>query len=971
MFGGKDADKKTIMIKMCLFVALGALLSLLLMFPARGIMNAVSRLDYISQRLDDYPRMRAVDLQESENRGNWWRREVFDQCAKQAAYIYTADQKYSDEAEKLAYIARIMGADSVKVVSKADAPGGKDESYTVWEELADGRIIVLEFPVNEVTGQAVEEGESYFLSQVEAGLPGYICVVRDGEMSIYPADDEEEALHSMIGSMIESGAINQKALAEKARKSGEKAALKLMLNSGAGDIPVGKYLLYCAAYTDNGDLVINVSNSSDLFRFARKRSWALWFLCIAIMALVARSLWRMRLYIPGVEPEEQNTAAVKKSIPVMVLAVFLILGSVIVIQMISGVNLAQQGATDLAAYLKKNFDYEYERASRVEDMFDMLYLSRAGIAVEVLTANPQLIDTDSLYSLDNALGGDGLQVFNAEGELLASDELLRNAVDTSKISTVSSPSAGKESEDSESDSQNEEEDRMVRRYRAVMENAEGRTIGWVELCAEQSRLDELLRDSGIEESIGDLHVLDTLHAVAVENTDEGTIVASNTWKEWIGDPAGDHGIHMELLYDGYEGIVNFDGNKCYSVVFGYDNNFVIVGSENETALVFIGGVLILTLLLSVVTLLAVYRPLVKRILAYQKQVFTEAPEGKDNAAGKAHAAGNALAAGKAHAAGNALAAGKAHAAGNALAAEKELPVLEGFFRDFMIAVFLLSAVLYFVTQGNPTGLTYNIVRGTWTRGVNAATVTTCIMLVSVLFAAGRAIDLLLERLSRYMSPRDMTFMRLLDSAVKYLGPIALIIYALSMFGVNTTTLVGGVGATALIFTLGANSLIADVLAGIFIIMEGDCTVGDVVVIDDFRGIVTDITMRTIKLMDENTKDVRIINNSTIKTITNQSRENSVVVVDIPISYSVGLERGEQILKEAIENLPVTYPQIIGTPQYWGVSGLPEKNVVSGKLGPFKARIAFECLESDKVMLTFHVYRSLVELVDDLNAEPGA
>lgn len=934
MFWGKDADKKTIMIKMCLFVALGALLSLLLMFPARGIMNAVSRLDYISQRLDDYPRMRAVDLQESENRENWWRREVFEQRAKQAAYIYTADQKYSDEVEKLAHIARIMGADSVKVVSKADAPGGKDETYTVWEELADGRTIVLEFSINEVTAQTVEEGESYFLSQVEAGLPGYICVVRDGEMSIYPEDDDEEKLRSMIGSMIESGAINQTALEEKARKSGEKAALKLMLSSGAGDTPIGKYLLYCAAYTDNGDLVINVSNSSDLFRFGRKRSWALWFLCVAIMALLARSLWRTRLYIPGLEPEEQKTAAVKKSIPVMVVAVFLILGSVIVIQMLSGVNLAQQGATDLAVYLKKNFDYEYERASRVEDMFDRLYLSRAGIAVEELTANPQLIDTDSLYSLDRALGGDGLQVFNAEGELLASDELLRNAVDTSKISTVSSPSAGKESEDSESDPQNEEEDRLVRRYRAVMVNDEGRTIGWVELSAEQSRLDELLRDSGIEESIGDLHVLDTLHAVAVENTEEGTIVASNTWKEWIGDPAGDHGIHPELLYDGYEGIVNFDGNKCYSVVFAYDDSFVIVGSENETALVFIGGVFILTLLLSVVTLLAVYRPLVKQILAYQKQVCEKNPEGISRAA------------------------------------VKELPVLKEFFRDFMIAVFLLSAVLYFVTQGNPAGLTYNIVRGTWSRGVNAATVTTCIMLLSVLFATGHTIDLLLERLSRYLSPRDMTFMRMLDSAVKYLGAIALIIYALSMFGVNTTTLIGGVGATALIFTLGANSLIADVLAGIFIIIEGDCTVGDVVVIDDFRGVVTDITMRTIKLMDENTKDVRIINNSTIKTITNQSRENSVVVVDIPISYSVGLERGEQILKEAIENLPAMYPQIIGTPQYWGVSGLPEKNVVSGKLGPFKARIAFECLESDKVMLTYHVYRSLVELVDDLNAEPG-
>ena len=68
MFLGKDADKKKIMIRMCLFVALGALLSLLLMLPARGIMNAVSRLDYISHRLDDYPRMRAVDIHESEAR---------------------------------------------------------------------------------------------------------------------------------------------------------------------------------------------------------------------------------------------------------------------------------------------------------------------------------------------------------------------------------------------------------------------------------------------------------------------------------------------------------------------------------------------------------------------------------------------------------------------------------------------------------------------------------------------------------------------------------------------------------------------------------------------------------------------------------------------------------------------------------------------------------------------------------------
>ena len=240
------------------------------------------------------------------------------------------------------------------------------------------------------------------------------------------------------------------------------------------------------------------------------------------------------------------------------------------------------------------------------------------------------------------------------------------------------------------------------------------------------------------------------------------------------------------------------------------------------------------------------------------------------------------------------------------------------------------------------------------------------MLVSAVVAVERLIDIAVRRLGKYLSPKERTICHLIDSGLTYIGTIVMIVYALSMFGVNTATLIGGVGATALIFTLGANSLIADVLAGIFIIFEGDFTVGDVVVIDDFRGIVTDIGMRTTKLMDDNTRDIRIINNSTIKELTNQSREHSTVIVDISISQSVGLERGEAILQEAIRKLPDMYPKIIGMPEYWGISALPEKHHITGKLGGSKARIAFNCLEKDKEMLTYQVYRSLVSLVKELS-----
>ncbi len=61
-----------------------------------------------------------------------------------------------------------------------------------------------------------------------------------------------------------------------------------------------------------------------------------------------------------------------------------------------------------------------------------------------------------------------------------------------------------------------------------------------------------------------------------------------------------------------------------------------------------------------------------------------------------------------------------------------------------------------------------------------------------------------------------------------------------------------------------------------------------------------------------------------------------------------------------------YPKIIGEPEYWGVSKLPEKNMYTGKLGGFQARIAFDCLEKDKEMLTYQVSRSLIALVAELN-----
>lgn len=165
---------------------------------------------------------------------------------------------------------------------------------------------------------------------------------------------------------------------------------------------------------------------------------------------------------------------------------------------------------------------------------------------------------------------------------------------------------------------------------------------------------------------------------------------------------------------------------------------------------------------------------------------------------------------------------------------------------------------------------------------------------------------------------------------------------------------------AVIFTLGANSLIADVLSGLFVIFEGNFIVGDVVIINDFRGVVTDVSIRTTKLMDDNSQDITIISNSSIKELTNQSRQISTIMLDIPIGKSMGLEKGVPILKDKLKVLPSIFPKIVGEVEYWGVSDFPSRNQMTGKYGGCKVRIALSCHEKDREMLTYAVKEEMMK-----------
>ncbi len=221
----------------------------------------------------------------------------------------------------------------------------------------------------------------------------------------------------------------------------------------------------------------------------------------------------------------------------------------------------------------------------------------------------------------------------------------------------------------------------------------------------------------------------------------------------------------------------------------------------------------------------------------------------------------------------------------------------------------------------------------------------CLILIALVLALSKLARLIFKNIMQ-RSNRAKTVITLLDGLVKYGSAIALFFIVLNAFGVNTKAIWESVGVITLIIGLGAQSLIADIIAGVFIIFENEYDVGEIVSIDGFRGTISEIGIRATKITDA-AGNIKIINNSDIKNVVNLSRELSLAVVDCEVSYDVPIELVEKILKDNLPAMKEKIPQIIEGPFYKGVSEYGTSNVV--------LKLFAKCKEEDR----FQVQRDIL------------
>ncbi len=249
------------------------------------------------------------------------------------------------------------------------------------------------------------------------------------------------------------------------------------------------------------------------------------------------------------------------------------------------------------------------------------------------------------------------------------------------------------------------------------------------------------------------------------------------------------------------------------------------------------------------------------------------------------------------------------------------------FRNLLFGSAGLIAVIMLIWYRGDEDILAYVMKGNWEYGINVFALTASLIF---LFKVGLALFLLrrmADIMTGMLSVRAGTGIRMLVSMVTYAGIILIAYRTLVFFGINPTTLMASAGIVSVVLGIGANSLVGDIIAGIFLLEEGNVQVGDMVRIGDFRGIVEELGVRMTKLYDVDSEDVKIIPNKEIQNVVHLSMHPANLFLEYQITYEEDLEKVEGYIKAELQGMSRSIPELLQDPEYLGVRRLDDNGVV--------------------------------------------
>jgi small-conductance mechanosensitive channel len=171
--------------------------------------------------------------------------------------------------------------------------------------------------------------------------------------------------------------------------------------------------------------------------------------------------------------------------------------------------------------------------------------------------------------------------------------------------------------------------------------------------------------------------------------------------------------------------------------------------------------------------------------------------------------------------------------------------------------------------------------------------------------------------------RAETIGSVLRSAVSFLLFVTAFLLALQVFDVNLAPFIAGTSLVGVAVGFGAQNVVKDFLSGMFMMLEDQYGVGDVIDVKEATGTVEAVGLRTTRLRDVEGV-VWYVRNGEITRVGNQSQQYAQVVLDVPVAATDDAEEASSAISAAAAELYAEQawtPLFLAEPEVLGIQSL--------------------------------------------------
>jgi moderate conductance mechanosensitive channel len=160
----------------------------------------------------------------------------------------------------------------------------------------------------------------------------------------------------------------------------------------------------------------------------------------------------------------------------------------------------------------------------------------------------------------------------------------------------------------------------------------------------------------------------------------------------------------------------------------------------------------------------------------------------------------------------------------------------------------------------------------------------------------------------------------LRSVVTFVIWLVALLMCLGEVGIDLAPLLAGAGVLGVAIGFGSQSLVRDFLSGMFILIEDQFGVGDIVDLGEASGTVEAVSLRTTRLRAVD-GTVWHMPNGEITRVGNMSQHWSRALLDVEVAYDTDLEHARRVIKRVADELWREDTSVLDEPEMWGVEQL--------------------------------------------------